>query len=546
MKRGDLAVAAAVAGVAALAVPETLGLGFADDDFFQIRWVANHSFVEILSSPETWRGLPMRLLTPGLFLSLKVDHALGGWASDGYRLHQLLAWAVLAGLLYLVLRLFHRPVDALGGSDVALLGPAVTGLVPLIMVRHYVEGLALTLLAIGLFVLAVRRRRETHPRSPPSPVSAISLLSAFAYAGAALAKEVFVPLPLVLIALPVGSWRQRVRLAIPHAVCLVAYPLYRRFLLGEWLGGYGLAPDPGDLPALWSTLPLRLLGQAGEPGGVLGGILVAAAMTALLGVLVRTRSSRLLTAAVAIGCLAPLLPAAASLSPRLAAVPWVGLAMAIPSLLSGLSRGPRAAAWTFVGGLALATHLVAWPATQAIAQRVEAENQAFLRLGPNDLLRHPASPPEALFELGKWKREILAAGLGPGWYADDIYLCRKTELPGPIWEFDARSGEVVERSAEAWREASRHCRAIRWQAPLSARFHWRGGRLQWELGPYDEGTYRLVVNDGVVAPELPRVASFRREAGPLSLRVRYDSPVGWVTYSELIHVTPESEVAWTR
>ena len=178
MKRGDLGVAAAVAVAAVLAVPGTRGLWFAEDDFFQVRWVAKHSFLEILGSPETWAELPMRLLTPGLFLSLKLDHALGGLTATAYRLHQLLAWAAVAALLFLLLRLFHARLDALGGTVVGLSGPAVTGLLPLLMVRHYVEGLALALTALALYVLALRRQQ----RMPPW-----ALLSALAFAGAALA-----------------------------------------------------------------------------------------------------------------------------------------------------------------------------------------------------------------------------------------------------------------------------------------------------------------------------------------------------------------------
>lgn len=536
MKRGDLGAAAAVAVAAVLAVPGTRGWWFAEDDFFQVRWVAKHSFLEILGSPETWAELPMRLLTPGLFLSLKLDHALGGLTAAAYRLHQLLVWAAVAALLFLLLRLFHARLDALGGTVVALSGPAVTGLLPLLMVRHYVEGLALALTALALYVLALRRQE----RMPPW-----ALLSALAFAGAALAKEVFVPLPLVLMALPVATWRRRARLAIPHAAVLLAYPLYRRFLLGEWVGGYGLAPDPADLPRLWFVLPFRLLGQAAEPGGAAATLLVGVALMALGVCLVGNRGSRLLAVALLIACLTPLLPAATSPSPRLAAVPWVALAAALPSVAAGLTPRRKAVAWSIVVGLAVATHLQAWPATRATADRLQAENQAFLRLGPSDLLRQPASPPEALFELSKWKREILGGDPGPGWYADEVHLCDKPRPPS-IWQFDRDSGTVVQRTEEAWREALDHCGAIDRRAPLSARFAWRGGRLRWELGPYDQGTYRLVVNDGVVAPEMPRVASFRRESGPLSLRVRYDSPAGWFTYSERIEVAPESEIAWTR
>ena len=68
----------------------------------------------------------------------------------------------------------------------------------------------------------------------------------------------------------------------------------------------------------------------------------------------------------------------------------------------------------------------------------------------------------------------------------------------------------------------------------------------WRLGPYARGTYRLVIADGLLAPTFPREASFRRDGGPLDVRVRYDSPDGWTTYSDALRLEPGREIRWRR
>ena len=81
----------------------------------------------------------------------------------------------------------------------------------------------------------------------------------------------------------------------------------------------------------------------------------------------------------------------------------------------------------------------------------------------------------------------------------------------------------------------------------------QGRVLRWRLGPYADGRWHLVFQDGVEAYEVPRRGAFHiGDPADLILRVRYDSPRGWSTYSPPLRLDFKSEIgrrqrfAWSR
>jgi hypothetical protein len=538
----DLAIALALAVAGAALLHTALEIWFTHDDFFQVRFVGRHGLWELVASPATRAQLPAGTLAPLLFVSLALDRRWFDLDAAAYQAHQLAAYALVVAALYLLARLWHPRPESAGVALLAALGPAMTGLVPLLMVRHYVEGSLAALVATGLYVQAARTSAARRARW-------LSLASTAAYAVAALAKEVFVPLPALLAVLPEADGRTRLRRLVPHGVVLVLYAFYRRWLLGTWGGGYGWEVDAASAPGLVARLPARLLDAAATPGGAAGTALVSVTVLATLALPFVRRRAALAVATATLALLGPLVPVAVEVAARWAAVPWIALSFAAAALLGSMPRRARLLGWTALASLAVATHAVAWPRIMAQARRISVENRAFLRLGPDDLLRFPASPPAALDELARFKQEDLAhlaLGPPPKWFADDIFLCGGRHPGLPIWQFDPLRGEVVERTRSARLEARAHCRSIRRRAPLSARFVWRGRSLRWQLGPRHDGAYSVVRDEGVARIKVPRQGGFRLGGAPLRLRIRYDAPEGWVTYSDELDVRPESTLAWSR
>ena len=86
-------------------------------------------------------------------------------------------------------------------------------------------------------------------------------------------------------------------------------------------------------------------------------------------------------------------------------------------------------------------------------------------------------------------------------------------------------------------------------APLSADFHFRNPALYWSLGPYADGKYSAVIANGVQAFEIPRRDALKLPGmAGISLRIRYDSPAGWTTYSPEIAIdfARKPDVMWHR
>src|SRR5207302_76122 len=111
-------------------------------------------------------------------------------------------------------------------------GPPICSVVTQLSTIHYFIAIAFCAAAVIAYAAALRR-----------PSVAIDLLSAICYLLAMLSKEVAIPLPLLLIALPLRNVRTRVRFVIGHAAAIIIYFLWRYAVLGTFLGAYGWQID---------------------------------------------------------------------------------------------------------------------------------------------------------------------------------------------------------------------------------------------------------------------------------------------------------------
>jgi hypothetical protein len=541
------AAADLLAGLALLVLPwllygGALELWWTQDDFFQLRFTARHGPAGYLLDPEVWRQLPNRVLSPLLFASYDLDLALAGLDPAAFYGHQLLSLGLAALALYVLLRLWLPAPWALLGGGVFLLGPAVASLAPLLMVRHYPEALALALVSAVAFVAAARRR------GGPARVGAG--LSALLYLAASLAKEIAVPLPALLVLLPAGTLRRRLRLLAPHAAVLVLYVLYRAWMLGTLVGGYGWAVRPGEWPGLALRLPGKLARELAGPGPW-GWVVLAALAAAVLLLARRSRRAAALAGTGLFAALLPVLPVATDVAPRFAVTAWLLLAGALPPAARHLATERRGAdgerrarrlgvavALALLLAAALAANRQSWDRHLGEAARMSVENRGFLELGAGELLRHPLGPPASMVELRRFARELLGSPATGDWFYDDLFLCARKAPMRALWAFDPAAGRLEEITGELPALSRGHCGSIRWEAPLEVSLRREEGVLAWELGPYrddrDGGTggYAFLLQEGRIRYPMPARGAFR--VGGLALRglrVRYESPQGWVTYS---------------
>ena len=543
----DLALAVALAALGWAVYHRALGLWLTYDDFFHLHYLYRSTPGEYLLVPEVWQRLPFKMITPLLFLSLDLDLALFGLDAHGFLLHQLASFALCVAALYLVLRLWLPRSWSAFATVLFSLGPVTVSIAPLLIVRHYVETTLLSLIAVGLYVLAVRDdRRRT--------ASTLSAASAVLYLLAMLAKEIAVPLIFFFPLLPEGTLRRRLSLAIPHAAAFLLYIGYRFYMLGTLGGGYGWVVDILDLPRLALHLPGKIGAELlGHPSPASWAMLGALLLGLLLAVL-KGRAAALLIGISALLALLPILPVSTEMVPRYALPAWLVVVLAFPfGVRALLDRGGKARLAAI--GLALiaaagtlVAHLDAREATFARLDRMSAEGRAFVEMGPGELLRNPLSPPATMGELNWLKTDILKKQSGSGWFYDDLFLCLNPQ-PGRVWSWVPADRRVEEMTPNLSALRRRLCSSIREGAPLTLEIQAVGRTLHWTLGPYKEGRYSFVLGNGIQAFEMPAVGGFQlRQAGALSLRVKYQSPEGWTTYSpELaMNFSREPVFRWSR
>jgi len=553
----DLAAAAALIGALLLLYHQVLRLWWTHDDVFVLHYVSEHRPWQYCLEAQVWRQLPMRMLTPLLFLSMHLDLGLFGPDPRAQYAHQLAAAALAFLAFYAVLRLWLPPAAAALGTGVALAGAPAASLMQLPTTRHYLEGLLLAALSIVLFVRALRRPpapapspetlAPSAPGREPAPRSGRGLalsLSALCYLAASLAKEVFVPLVLFYPWLAprgiggIAGLGRRLRLSAPHLGAFLFYLGWRLYMLGTLGGGYGWSVGAADLPRLAAALPLKLVRAMAGPSPRAGTLLLAALVAGAAAACYRRPRAVLLLLAAAVAATGPILPASTEMEPRWAFPLWLILAAALAFGCERLARGPRGsrAAAVLLAGLAViaavAANRQAWAESYAAAERTSVENRTLLALPAGDYLRHPAGPPASLHELQWLRQAYLRRPPGGGWFFDDLFLCAALPPAARVREYEPLSRRVEDITARVPRLRAAHCGSIREDAPLRVDLLLANGNLRWQLGPYTTGTWSLVVAGGQDAYSVPSAGGFQVPAlSAVTLQVHYASPAGWHAYS---------------
>lgn len=240
----DPCLCLALGGLSAILYYPVLESYWLFEELQVLRHAHQYSPWEYFFAPRVWREVSVANLMPWLSLSLDADLFLFGFQHVWFYLHHLISLWGVSALIFLVLRLWiSRPLSFLGAALFLVSAPAAAA-AEMLMVRHYVEGAVLALLSLYLFVTALRRESL-----------ALSVLSAFVYLFAMSAKEVYVPLSFVVLFLPEGTVRARLRHAFPLFCSLLFYVFWRLLMLGSFGGGYhNTFLPPGLNTEAWRTI----------------------------------------------------------------------------------------------------------------------------------------------------------------------------------------------------------------------------------------------------------------------------------------------------
>ncbi|MCC6134636.1 MAG: hypothetical protein LM550_04805 [Candidatus Contendobacter sp.] len=173
------------------------------------------------------REISYAFVTPWHPLIYDINLALFGLNPVGHYAHQLSALILAAYMSFLLLRLWIGLGWAIFGAVLFLIGTPTVHVAHELMTGHYLEGLIFACMAIYGFVRAMRSNNQYW-----------LLFGILGYGLACTCKEIYIPLPIFLIALPEGDWKKRIRFIAPFLAVTVGYLYWRFAVIGTVIGGY--------------------------------------------------------------------------------------------------------------------------------------------------------------------------------------------------------------------------------------------------------------------------------------------------------------------
>lgn len=488
--------------------------------------------VSVLFNPHAYRYLSSSSFTPLQTISFDFDHSLAGTNPRFFYAHQIAAVAIVALLMFLLVERWGGLAGGWLAAATFLVAPQTVFAARSLMLRHYVEGLLFSIVALLLW------RREKHS-------AWIDIASAIAYLLAMLCKEFYAPLPLLLLVVAIAQrlpLRDLVLRMIPHAVAAAVFIGWRTAMLGS-VGGYGGGTMGSGVATLPSAVWKAIVGSAsGVVVGIAAAVLFAIAASALL------RSPRASIAYVAFATIflaLPLIAVANDFQFR-----YAFTSCAVIAAAAGLSIDAKRR-WTALAPVALL-------AIVAVTGFAEA------RRLPHEMRQMVAE--------GKyvWAQPANAAPLlaySPGWYLTGLEWLRMQELHerAPLFVLSAEgvflrgldpqtvvtshpdedSMKRLEPGAVAVIEADRA--RLDTSVPLTLAIERRSNDVRWVLGP-SGGSFQFLslpyYDDVRLPPE-----GWRRQPEPVQrelFRIRRDLPDGRWTLSPPLLLPRDGEtVRWS-
>ena len=495
--------------------------------------------------PLVWHKLSTSNLTPWLTLSFKVDLWLAGLSPQFFYFHSLCSLGLVAVAAYTLNRLWVAPVWAFLSVTLFLAGAPTASVTELLMTRHYLEGLLFALLSVIAFVHAMRQQSLGW-----------AAIGALAYALAATAKEIYVPLVLVIPFIPpLGHLPTRLKLTAPYVAVAALYVVWRHYMLGAMVGGYA------DTQSIFSVQSVSGMFNAlcHFPQYVFGAywLLPTLVVSCALALYAHAKPGAIpVCVALALGVVVPLVPLIAfpgiSGPDRYLFLFWFVASFAcVMAIRNAVELRSGAGVATMAAGVCLCLLITGIGILQSAAVRNSHEAQ----------LREFDVQGRFYFEAGQHDGFIPTTTLLNGyWYVTNLCDIKKhldmecpvgliTGVPPdrPIDHLFAYEGAHASMAAVPGTVSDAVARvvSIDKSRPLSANVSVANGWARWRLGPYQGGQYYFAA-PSIGRYPVPMDGFLRTPLTQLAFYVQYESPQGWATSSPLLSAGADQAVNWER
>ncbi|MET0051381.1 MAG: hypothetical protein ABW095_09930, partial [Candidatus Thiodiazotropha sp.] len=208
-----------VAGILALPFllnASALGGYWRFDDGYLLDFASRFSPRDYFLDPAITRGYSLNNLTPFNPLIFDLNLGLFGFNPTGFYLQHLATLAACGIASFFLLRLWTPASLAFLGSVCFLAGAPTLFVAQQLMVGHYIAGLLFAIVATYCYAQSLLRQDWR-----------LALAGTLFYVLASTCKEIYFPLPFVILFLNLGDWRVRLLHALPMFFWSCSYLVWR-------------------------------------------------------------------------------------------------------------------------------------------------------------------------------------------------------------------------------------------------------------------------------------------------------------------------------
>lgn len=528
-----------------------IGANWRWDDTQILLFLIQNTPFEYLSSPVVWQNFSSANLTPWLLLSFEIDFALFGFKPIYFYLHQILALLITAMLFYACLRLWVNRLSALYGLILFLAGAPSMSVTQQLMTRHYIEGAVFFLLSVFLFVKYLRFTKMW-----------FLVVSSIAYVLAISAKEIYVPLIVLLLFIPESNISNRIRALAPFILITSLYIFWRGYMLSSYSGGYIDLSELAtlnfvtDVAANFSHFPILLTGIAWPIAVFIYFLLMSFYFW-------RSRKSPLFTIIAVILVLTPLVPLVSSPGinnpDRYLFLFWIAISFSFTCYSSCLSDQFLGSKNFHRRNLVVCSKVVFLICTaiqgvitllsvSKIGNEFDVQSK-FVWSNNEEIAFVPSNTIIRSFWFFRGLRDLKKiyknGEKSPIPVIDPIYLNNDIEV---LYTYNLAC-KCMRNSSESLAERlQQHVNNLNGNAELELEYSYTKGIFAWTAGPYLTGQWVFLSDQLGGIAQAPRIGQRRVSVEEGSeFYLRYSSPEGWLTYSDpLVIEDSEQPVHWTR
>lgn len=510
---------------------------WAHDDAAILQVTHKYSPWDYLFSPEVYQKISKVYFTPLQNLPWNINYFLFGQDYYYYFVSQLVILCLLAMSTFIFLRLWITTLWSFVGALLLILSAPTAVVVSQLMNIHYLMGLTFSVISSLFFIIAIQKNNFI-----------IAILGALFYLAASLSKELFVPLVGMLFFLPQGELKCRTKLLIPYVAAALMYLLLRYFYLPQFIYVQNSALSVEQI----SSLPWRILTYVFGQNDI-GLVASAIVLSMIIYFFISDRSLRLFILAVFGGLMLPVLAVAGTYSADRFHIlfAWVVIASSMVAYCQFKQRGK------FYEVLSIFTlvflSLAIFNAHSSVVDRLKMENQKFSVVG-KFLMQN--DDENALYLPGNYLRandvkkvkSMWDLGSSPKVFYDYYSVKKSDSSMGNTYFYSQATNEIINDSSIFKQELSHWESSVK-NKSLDVRLYKKGKNLHWNFGPYQSRGYSVVIlNSNFVFSSLAHVGQYNGHISPMQFVVKFQSPQGWVTYSDPLNWKniDGEELLWSR